>query len=85
MKRGKNIIKRALMGKLHFITNLLGNERLEHHYLDAGTRKEIITRLNYPASKLLYCTGQVIKFDLPKESKITFLECLASLEILFLV
>ena len=44
-------------------------------YLDAGTHKEIIAKLDYPAPKCLDCQGQMAKYDFQKESKITYLEC----------
>lgn len=44
-------------------------------YLDAGTHKEIIAKLDYPAPKCLDCQGQMAKYDFQKESKIPYLEC----------
>ncbi|AAV59745.1 transposase [Streptococcus thermophilus] len=44
-------------------------------YLDAGTHKEIIAKLDYPAPKCLDCQGQMAKFDFQKEFKIPYLEC----------
>ena len=43
--------------------------------LDAGTHKEIIAKLDYPAPKCLHCQGQMAKYDFQKESKIPYLEC----------
>ena len=42
------------MEPLHFITNILGmNDKniIILDYLDAGTHKEVIAKLDYPASK----------------------------------
>ena len=44
-------------------------------YLDAGTHKEVIAKLDYPASKCHNCQGQMAKYDFQKESKIPYLEC----------
>ena len=67
-----------LMEQLNFITNILGmNDKniiiLDH--LDAGTHKEVIAKLDYPASKCHNCHGQMAKDDFQKESKIPYLEC----------
>ena len=66
------------MEQLNFITNLLGikdkNIKILD-YLDAGTHKEVIAKLDYPASKCLNCQGQMAKYDFQKESKIPYLEC----------
>ena len=43
--------------------------------MDAGTHKEIIAKLDYPAPKCLDCQGQMAKYDFQKESKIPYLEC----------
>ena len=43
--------------------------------MDAGTHKEIIAKLDYPAPKCLDCQGQMAKFDFQKEFKIPYLEC----------
>ena len=66
------------MEQLNFITNILGikdNNIIILDYLDAGTHKEIIAKLDYPAPKCLDCQGQMAKYDFQKESKITYLEC----------
>ena len=66
------------MEQLNFITNLLGitdpNITILD-YVDAGTHKEIIAKLDYPAPKCPHCQGQMAKYDLQKESKIPYLEC----------
>jgi len=66
------------MEQLNFITNLLGikdKNIIILDYLDAGTHKEIIAKLDYPAPKCLDCQGQMAKYDFQKESKIPYLEC----------
>ena len=66
------------MEQLNFITNILGikdKNIIILDYLDAGTHKEIIAKLDYPAPKCLDCQGQMAKYDFQKESKITYLEC----------
>ena len=66
------------MEQLNFITNRLGikdNNIIILDYLDAGTHKEIIAKLDYPAPKCLDCQGQMAKYDFQKESKIPYLEC----------
>ena len=66
------------MEQLNFITNILGiNDKniFILDYLDAGTHKEVIAKLDYPASKCLNCQGQMAKYDFQKESKIPYLEC----------
>ena len=44
-------------------------------YLDAGTHKEVIAKLDYSAPKCHNCQGQMTKYDFQKESKIPYLEC----------
>ena len=44
-------------------------------YLDTGTNKEVIAKLDYPASKCHNCQGQMAKYDFQIESKIPYLEC----------
>ena len=44
-------------------------------YLDAGTHKEIIDKLDYPTPKCLDYQEQMAKYDFQKESKIPYLEC----------
>ena len=66
------------MEQLNFITNILGikdKNIIILDYLDAGTHKEIIAKLDYPAPKCLDCQGQMAKYDFQKESKIPYLEC----------
>ena len=66
------------MEQLNFITNILGikdKNIIILDYLDAGTHKEIIAKLDYPAPKCLDCQGQIAKHDFQKESKIPYLEC----------
>jgi len=52
MKSDQTIIRKNLMEQLNFITNLLGikdkNIKILD-YLDAGTHKEVIAKLDYPA------------------------------------
>ena len=66
------------MEQLNFITNLLGikdkNIKILD-YLDTGTHKEVIAKLDYPAPKCHNCQGQMAKYDFQKESKIPYLEC----------
>ncbi|QQC23791.1 ISL3 family transposase [Streptococcus constellatus] len=65
------------MEQLNFITNLL---RIKDpnitilDVLDAGTHKEIIAKLDYPAPKCSHCQGKMAKYDFQKESKIPYLE-----------
>ena len=78
MKSDETIIRKTLMEQLNFITNLLGMKDTNItilDVLDAGTHKEIIAKLDYPAPKCLDCQGQMAKYDFQKESKITYLEC----------
>ena len=78
MKSDQTIIRKNLMEQLNFITNLLGikdkNIKILD-YLDAGTHKEVIAKLDYPAPKCHHCLGQMTKYDFQKESKIPYLEC----------
>ena len=78
MKSDKTIIRKTLMEQFNFITNLLGIKDpniIILDVLDAGTHKEIIAKLDYPAPKCPYCQGQMAKYDFQKESKIPYLEC----------
>ena len=78
MKSDETIIRKTLMEQLNFITNLLGIKDPNItilDVLDAGTHKEIIAKLDYPAPKCPYCQGQMAKYDFQKESKIPYLEC----------
>ena len=66
------------MEQFNFITNLLGIKDKNItilDVLDAGTHKEIIAKLDYPAPKCPHCQGQMTKYDFQKESKIPYLEC----------
>ena len=66
------------MEQLNFITNILGikdKNIIILDYLDAGTHKEVIAKLDYPAPKCHNCQGQMVKYDFQKESKIPYLEC----------
>ena len=66
------------MEQFNFITNLLGIKDKNItilDVLDAGTHKEIIAKLDYPAPKCPHCQGQMAKYDFQKESKIPYLEC----------
>ena len=66
------------MEQLNFITNILGikdKNIIILDYLDAGTHKEIIAKLDYPAPKYLDYQEQMAKYDFQKESKIPYLEC----------
>ena len=78
MKSDQTIIRKNLMEHFNFITNLLGikdkNIKILD-YLDAGTHKEVIAKLDYPAPKCHNCQGQMAKYDFQKESKIPYLEC----------
>ena len=78
MKSDQTIIRKTLMEQLNFITNLLGikdKNIIILDVLDAGTHKEIIAKLDYPAPKCPHCHGQMAKYDFQKESKIPYLEC----------
>ena len=66
------------MEQLNFITKLLGikdKNIIILDYLDAGTHKEVIAKLDYPALICSRCLGQMAKYDFQKESKIPYLEC----------
>ena len=78
MKSDQAIIRKPLMEQLNFITNLLEIKDPNItilDVLDAGTHKEIIAKLDYPAPKCPHCQGQMAKYDFQKESKIPYLEC----------
>ena len=78
MKSDQTIIRKNLMEQLNFITNLLGikdKNIIILDYLDSGTHKEIIAKLDYPAPMCPHCQGQMAKYDFQKESKIPYLEC----------
>ena len=66
------------MEQLNFITNILGikdKNIIILDYLDSGTHKEIIAKLDYSTPKCHSCHGQMAKYDFQKESKIPYLEC----------
>lgn len=66
------------MEQLNFITNLLGIKDPNItilDYVDAGTHKEVMAKLDYPAPKCHNCQGKLAKYDFQKESKIPYLEC----------
>lgn len=66
------------MEQFNFITNLLGMKDPNItilDVLDAGTHKETIAKLDYPAPKCPHYQGQMTKYDFQKESKIPYLEC----------
>ena len=66
------------MEQLHFNTKLLDikdKNIIILDYLDAGTHKEVIAKLDYPASKCHNCQGQMAKYDFQIESKIPYFEC----------
>ena len=78
MKSNETIIRKNLMEQLNFITNLLGIKDPNItilDYVDAGTHKEIIAKLDYPAPKCYSCHGQMAKYDFQRKSKIPYLEC----------
>ena len=78
MKSDQTIIIKNLMEQLNFIINLLGikdKNIIILDYLDAGTHKEIIAKLDYPTPKCLDYQEQMAKYDFQKESKIPYLEC----------
>ena len=63
MKSNQTIIRKNLMEQLNFITNLLGIKDPNItilDYVDAGTHKEIIAKLDYPAPKCPHCQGQMV-------------------------
>ena len=78
MKSDQTIIRKILMEQLNLITNLLGIKAkniIILDYLDSGTHKEIIAKLDYLAPKCHNCHGKMAKYDFQKESKIPYLEC----------
>ena len=78
MKSDQTIIRKNLMEQFNFITNLLGIKDPNItilDVLDAGTHKEIMAKLDYPAPKCPLCQGEMVKYDFQKESKIPHLEC----------
>lgn len=57
------------MEQLNFITNILGikdKNIIILDYLDSGTHKEIIAKLDYPTPKCHSCHGQMAKYDFQK-------------------
>ena len=78
MKSDQTIIRKNLMEQLNFITNLLGIKDPNisiSDYIDAGSHKEVIAKLDYPAPKCQHCQGQMAKYDFQKSSKIPYLDC----------
>lgn len=66
------------MEQFDFITNILGIKDPNitiSDYLDCGSHKEIIAKLDYQAPKCPYCHAHMAKYDFQKESKIPYLEC----------
>ena len=66
------------MEQLNSIINLLGikdKNIIILDYVDAGTHKEILAKLDYQPPKCHYCLGQMAKYDFQKEAKIPYLEC----------
>ena len=73
MKSDQTIIRKTLMEQFNFITNLLGIKDpniTTLDVLDAGTHKEIIAKLDYPAPKCPHCQGQmaVVETSLVKKN-----------------
>ena len=71
MKSDQTIIRKTLMEQFNFIINLLGIKDPNItilDVLDAGTHKEIMAKLDYPAPKCPHCQGQMHKYDFQKES-----------------
>ena len=73
MKSDQTIIRKTLMEQFNFITNLLGIKDpniIILDVLDAGTHKEVIAKLDYPAPKCPYCQGQmaVVETSLVKKN-----------------
>lgn len=60
------------MEQLNFITILLGIKNkniIVLNYLEFGTHKEIIAKLDYPASMCPNCHGQMAKYDFQNNLK----------------
>ena len=65
------------MEQLHFITKSLDikdKNIIILDYLDAGTHKGIIARMDYNAPSCPYCGSQMKKYDFQKPSKIPYLK-----------
>ena len=65
------------MEQLHIITKLLDikdKNIIILDYLDAGTHKGIIARMDYNAPSCPYCGSQMKKYDFQKPSKIPYLK-----------
>lgn len=65
------------MEQFDFITKLLGikDQNIKIlDYLDQGTHKEIMARLDYDAPPCPACKGKMGKYDFQKPSKIPYLE-----------
>ena len=78
MKSDQTIIRKNLMEQLNLVTNLLGikdKNIIILDYLDSGTHKEIIAKLDYEAPSCPDCGKQLKEYDFQKESKIPYLEC----------
>ena len=72
MKSDKTIIRKTLMEQFNFITNLLGMKDPNItilDVLDAGTHKETIAKLDYPAPKCPHYQGQMTKYDFQKNQR----------------
>ena len=72
MKSDQTIIRKTLMEQFNFITNLLGMKDPNItilDVLDAGTHKEIIAKLDYPAPKCPHYQGQMTKYDFQKNQR----------------
>lgn len=66
------------MEQFVFNTNILGIKDPNitiSDYLDCGTHKEIIAKLDYQAPKCPHCKTNMAKYDFQKESKFSYLEC----------
>ncbi len=78
MKSEKTHIRKTHMEQFNFITNLLGIKDPNisiSDYIDAGSHKEVIAKLDYPAPKCQHCQEQMAKYDFQKPSKIPYLDC----------
>ncbi|HEL2651163.1 TPA: ISL3 family transposase [Streptococcus suis] len=66
------------MEQSHFITQLLEIKDPNITILEiveAGSHKEVIAKLDYPAPKCQHCQGQMAKYDFQKPSKVPYLDC----------
>ena len=77
MKSNQTIIRKNLMEQLNFVTNLLGikdKNIIILDYLDAGTHKEVIAKLDYPAPKchnIIAIKHDLVMTFMPTKSKLT--------------